>query len=106
MNFMLSPNAETIEGAADNLTRDPAQVKFPEDYPALNTFMLESQLKELDAFGHGRLIYLRAIKLPDSLYGMPDDFRLGYLLGVQTARMVLLGSAALALKGLEAKDIL
>lgn len=101
---MLSPNAETIEGAAENLQRDPKTATFPADYPTLTEFMLTSQLKELDAFGPGRLDDLRKITLPAS--DMPEDFSLGYLLGLQTARFVLLGSVPLLMKQIEAKDVL
>lgn len=90
---MLSPNAEQIEEAAPQIATLPA-------------WLLQSQLKELDSFGPGRLAKLKGITLPPSLDGMPEPFRLGYLLGVQTARYVLTNSATLALVNIKAEDLL
>jgi len=91
---MISPNAETIEGAAENLSKAPSQG----EYPTLNQFALNSELHELDAFGPGRFDELKAkLKMPPSVDGMTDDFRIGYLLGLQTARFCLFGSIKLRL---------
>jgi hypothetical protein len=98
---MQSPNAETIEGAADNLKQGGTE------YPALSDFIRLSQLKELDGFGPGRLEQLRAaFKMDPSADGLPDDFRLGYMLGVQTARCTLMQSMTLMMAKVKASDVL
>jgi hypothetical protein len=105
---MNSPPAETIEMAGQNLGQN-APADDPGSYPDLSPFMFNSQLKELDGFGPGRLGDLRSRMkawLPPSADGMPDDFRIGYLLGLQTARYCLMQSMTLALKDVKASDVL
>jgi hypothetical protein len=82
----LAPNAEQIEAAADSLkSADPK--------------MLQSQAKELMSFGPGRAQQINAS-------GLSEDFQVGYTLGLQTARKVLSGSVALALKGVDPSEVL
>jgi hypothetical protein len=103
---MLIPNAEQIEGAVDNLQTKTSDQDAP--YPALGQWTHEHQLKELES-------------LPDSLparwgFGGPNgeldintkdlSFQYGYFLGLQTARIVLMGSTALILKGVKPEDVL
>ena len=82
----VAPNAEQIETAADSLK-------------SADQKMLQAQAKELISFGPGRAEALGASSLT-------EDFQLGYTLGLQTARTVLAGSVALALKDVDPKDVL
>jgi hypothetical protein len=84
---MLSPSVMFIESAVDSF-KDP---KFDQ--------LKASQQKELTSFGDYRAQQLGAT-------GLSDDFRKGYELGLSTARVILAGSAALALKGVKPSDVL
>jgi hypothetical protein len=105
---MQSPAAMFIESAADSFSKDGSVDGIP--YPAMPIGVRESELKELASFGD-----MRAQKL--SLWdedsnaevfatGLSADFRIGYLLGLQVARMVLAGSVALALAKVKPEDVL
>lgn len=83
---MLSPAAMQIESAADCL-KD------------VSTFVRISQLKELRSFGDVRAQAIGAT-------GLSDDFKKGYELGLQTARVVLMMSGQLVQKGVKASDLL
>jgi hypothetical protein len=86
---MISPAVMFIESAADSLKRkDPKQ-----------QWLFDSQQKELTSFGDERAKELHAT-------GISDDFRKGYELGLQTARVILAGSVALGLKGVKPDDVL
>ena len=77
---MIVPAAMNIESAVDMLPKVPEWVRF-------------DQIKELNcAMGAAP---------PPSL-----DFQKGYELGIQTARAILMGSAALILKGVNPDDVL
>lgn len=76
---MLAPNAEQIETAAEQIKQGQ-----------LSGFIRDSQRKELHS----------------AVGAVSDDFVRGYELGVQTARVVLQGSTALMLKGVDPKDVL
>jgi hypothetical protein len=82
----VAPAAMFIEGAADSLkSADPR--------------MLSAQTKELQSFGPGRAQALGATDVS-------NDFQLGYQLGLQTARQILLGSPQLAMKGINPDSLL
>jgi len=83
---MQIPAAMFIESAADQM-------------PKLSDFVRNDQLKELASFGD-----LRAQELGAS--GLSDDFKIGYTLGLQTARTVVAGSPALMVKGVKPDDVL
>jgi hypothetical protein len=83
---MLSPSVMMIESAVDSFGNVPQWLK-------------DSQQKELTSFGD-----VRAQKLGAT--GLSDDFRKGYELGLNTARVVLAMSAALVLKGVDPRDVL
>lgn len=84
----MSPNAEDIERACDDLK-------------SLSDFMKKSQMKELtSAMGASTLEKL------GSTFPLTEDFRKGYELGLQTCRIVLRGSTALILKGVNPEDVL
>lgn len=59
----------------------------------------EDELKELQSFGDARAQQLGAS-------GLSTDFQKGYLLGLNTARVVLVGSVALAKAGIKWSDLL
>ena len=83
---MIIPDAESIEGAADDLkTVDPK--------------WLADQQTELSSFGPGRAIALGAS-------GLSGDFRIGYELGIQTARLMVTNNAALILAKVKPEDVL
>jgi hypothetical protein len=85
---MLSPNAEQIETAVDGLK-------------SVTTFIRESQQKELtSAMGADTLEKM------GSTYPLTHDFRLGYELGLQTARIVIAQSVALRLKDVNPEEVL
>lgn len=86
---MLAPNAEQIESAVDNLKVGTTEVLS--SYPTLSDFIHDSQLKELhSALGEN----------------ISEDFVEGYMLGLQTARIVLLQSVKLMLAKINPIDIL
>ena len=83
---MLSPAAMFIESAVDNFKTVPEWLR-------------KSQLSELQSFGDKRAQDFGAS-------GLSDDFKKGYELGLQTARVIIAGSAALVLKGVNPQDVL
>lgn len=96
---MQAPKAATIEGAADTLQKiqkDPPAPKKgatsqvpPPPYPQLTESFLNSELRELDAaIGQEQVIKLKALLLPKPS-NLPHAFRVGYLLGLQAARLSL-----------------
>ncbi|MGH3430886.1 MAG: hypothetical protein ACRDQZ_25510 [Mycobacteriales bacterium] len=85
---MQSPSAMFIESAADRL-REPGGISW----------LRGSQQKELTSFGDARARELGAS-------GVSDDFRKGYELGLETARVVIRGSMALNLKSVNPDDVL
>lgn len=74
---MQAPNADQIEIAADQLK-------------TVDRGMMNSQIKELREFGDVRASAVGA-------HGCSPDFVLGYVLALQTARVVLAQSVALAM---------
>jgi hypothetical protein len=85
---MLSPNASQIETAVDTLM-------------SVSNFVRESQQKELtSAMGAPTLEKI------GSTYPLTHDFRLGYELGLQTARIVIAESVALILKHVNPDEVL
>lgn len=85
----MAPNAMQIEMAADDLKLE------------VSDFIANSQTKEL----HSAMSKPRADKLGLS-FPVSKEAEIAYALGVQTAREVLRGSAALLLKGVDPKDVL
>jgi hypothetical protein len=83
---MLSPAVMFIESAIDDLKNVPQNIA-------------DSQKRELYSLGDAR-----AEKAGAS--GVTTDFTAGYVLGLQTARVILAGSAALVMKGVDPKDVL
>jgi hypothetical protein len=82
----LAPSVMFIEMAQDSLhNADPR--------------MLASQEAELKSFGDVRAQEIGA-------KGISSDLRIGYMLGLQTARMILASSPALILKGVKPEDVL
>lgn len=81
-----SPAAMFIEAAATS-------------FHQADLIMLDSQQKELTAFGDERVREL-------GVKGLNNDFRMGYALGLQTARMIMAGSPALRLKGVNPGEVL
>ena len=69
---MVIPAAMQIEVAADSLKANSQR----------NLFALEDQRKELETFGESRAQTLGAS-------GISDDFKIGYALGLQTARVMI-----------------
>lgn len=92
---MQSPAVMFIESAAEALPK--RQV--------IDNWIFASQVKELDSFGPGRLEDLRAKVLLDPS-DMPNDFRLGYLLGIETARTLLRMNVGLMKAGVKPEDLL
>lgn len=86
---MLSPAVMFIESAIDLM-------KKPDYMP---DWLRQSQRKELLGIGDSRAIRAGAT-------GLTGDFLAGYELGLATARVVLAGSPALVLKGINPKDVL
>jgi len=85
---MLSPNAENIETASDQLKGK----QIPD-------FISKSQLKELGSYGD-----VRAQSLGAS--GLSKDFQAGYELGLQTARVVISQSVTLVIAGVNPSNVL
>ena len=78
---MVSPAVMFIETAADSLKdRQP--------------WLVASQLSELQSFGDERAEEIGAT-------GLTDDFKKGYELGLQTARVLLMGMPAAVLNKVE-----
>lgn len=77
---MLSPNAEQIETATDQLKSGTA----------LPPWLRQSQLKELHV----------------ARGDQSTDFALGYELGLQTARVAIAQNVAIAVAGIKASDVL
>lgn len=86
---MLVPAVMNIESAADWLKQDWD----------IREWVKADQQKELGAFGDARARELGAS-------GLSDDFRKGYELGLQTARVIIAGSVAVVLKGVKPDDVL
>lgn len=81
------PNADQIETAVENI-------------PKLTKFMVDHELGELhEAMGTPRLKQF-------GLEELTVDFRNGYLLGIETARVILATSAALAIANVKPEDVL
>lgn len=85
---MISPNAEQIEAAVDQIDKLPK-------------WMAESQQKELHSAMSDPALEKLGVSAP---YG--GDFEAGYALGLQTARVVISQSAALILHGVKPEDVL
>jgi hypothetical protein len=83
---MQSPAVMFIESAVDMLKTVPE-------------WMRQSQLKELHSFGDARAQRLGAS-------GVSVDFQKGYELGLQTARVIIMTSPAVMLKGVKPEDVL
>lgn len=98
---MIIPPAEDIEGAMDTVC-DKDTV-----YPSANELVIQDELEELDAFGPGRADTVKAkiAKFP-SKDGLTQDFQAGYVLGLQTARTMLVFSIQLVKAGIKPEDIL
>ena len=85
---MIVPAAMNIETAVDMLNDVPSAV-------------LNDQTKELASAMGADACERLGLKFP-----LSDEAIVGYRLGLQTARAVVMGSAALAIKGVDAKDVL
>lgn len=83
---MLAPAVMFIEMAQDSIKGVP-------------TWLLEDQQLELSSFGDVRVKQFGAS-------GLTSDFRSGYQLGIQTARMVLAASAVLAANKITSTNLL
>lgn len=86
---MLSPAVMFIESAIDWMKKS--------DY--MPDWLRQSQIKELNSLGDARAKSVGAS-------GLTEDFRVGYELGLATARTILMGSPALRLKGIDPSDVL
>jgi hypothetical protein len=95
---MLAPNVEQIESAADMLSVKGTGAPHA-DYPRVPDAVRKSQMKELSSFGDARAIAIGAS-------GVSKDFQIGYVLGLQAARVVLAGSSTLAEKGVDPSNVL
>jgi len=97
---MIAPNAEQIEAAAENLlrgtTKEPVSV-----YPILSDFIYDSQLKELESAMGAEILEKLGSSFP-----LTENFKLGYMLGIQTARMVLMTSMSLITAKIKPEDVL
>lgn len=91
---MQVPNASQVESAVDSLLKFKVDAKLG--------WMPVDELNEFDcAMGASRLQQLGLrLTTPD------ENMQVGYLLGLQTARVVIAQSAALILKGVDPKDVL
>lgn len=85
---MIVPAAMNVETAVDMLREVPAAV-------------INDQTKEFAAAMGADACASMGLKFP-----LSDEAIVGYKLGLQTARAVVMGSAALAMKGVDAKDVL
>lgn len=102
---MQAPNAETIEGAADTLQQIQKDSTKPPRYPLLSEFIFNSELKELDsAIGAATVAKLKATPLPKS--DLPHAFRMGYLLGLQTARICVAESVKVIQADIKPEEVL
>jgi hypothetical protein len=82
----MSPGSMFIESAAGDLARLP-------------DWLIRDQMKELTDFGDDRARTLGAT-------GISADLKVGYALGLQTARSVLAGDVVLVTKGIDPKELL
>lgn len=105
---MQSPAVMFIESAADTFAKDGAIKDNP--YPAIPSWLRESELKELASFGDARVqklsIWDEESNKEVFATGLSPDLRIGYLLGLQVARTMLVLSMSLRLKGVEPSDVL
>jgi hypothetical protein len=85
---MQIPNSDTIAMAADELLQ-------------LTEFEKTDQLKELHS-----AIGASVAKRLGVAYPSTEDYQVAYLLGVQTARVIVRSSSALILKGVNPEDVL
>ena len=92
----LAPAAMFIESAADGITSaDPK--------------MLAAEVNELGSFG---VVRAQKIAATDEMVAalrqstLSADLTLGYLLGLQVARTILMGSPQLAMKGIKPDSLL
>lgn len=83
---MQSPPVMFIESAVDT-------------FKSLPDWIRQSQQRELTSFGDVRAQEFGA-------NGLSNDFRKGYELGLQTARVVIMGSVEINLKGVKPEDVL
>jgi hypothetical protein len=83
---MVIPAAMNIEMAADSLKTVTALVKL-------------DQLSELKSFGDTRAQDIGAS-------GLSEDFKRGYELGLQVARVMIAGSVEVVLKGVNPEHVL
>lgn len=86
---MQAPAAMFIEAAADQLKK----------YDITPNWIKQAQRKELTAFGSARAQELKAT-------GLTEDFVIGYELGLETARVILIMNPQLQQSGIDPKDIL
>jgi hypothetical protein len=85
---VLAPNAEQIEGAVDSLKSIDARIH-------------DEQLRKLEeAMGQSTLEKL------GSTYPLTADLKIGYQIGLQTARQVMAQSAVLAIEHVNPDDVL
>jgi hypothetical protein len=83
---MQSPAVMFIESAIDML----------KDVPE---FIANSQVNELKSLGDARARRVGAS-------GVTDDFTAGYVLGLQTARVIIMSSVEIRIKGVNPDDVL
>lgn len=83
---MQAPNCEEIEIAADTFGQVDELVRI-------------SQVKELETAGEHLAKDLGAS-------GLSKDFKIGYELGLQAARVTLAGNAQLVMRGIDSKTLL
>ena len=91
---MLVPNASQVESAVDSLLKLKADEKL--------NWILPDECKEL----HEALGADVATRLGIVASASDVNLEIGYLLGLETARMVIAESAALIMKGVDPKDVL
>lgn len=105
---MQSPAAMFIESAAESFSKDGALNGNP--YPAMPAWLRESELRELASFGDVRAqklgLWDEATNAEVLATGLSADFRIGYLLGLQVARTMLVGSMPLMLKSIKPSEVL
>jgi hypothetical protein len=91
---MISPAAMFIESAVDGL-------KNPVEQGGMPKWLRDSQLQELSAAIGENTAEQMGVQFPIS-----DDFKKGYELGLQAARVVLASSVQLSVGGIKAQDVL
>jgi hypothetical protein len=92
----LAPAAMFLESAADS-------------FKSADPNMLGSEVKELNSFGAQRAQQICASDLMVAALRQSQvsaDLAFGYLLGLQTARMILMGSPQLAINGIKPDSLL